>query len=104
MPLAVDSVRSAFPFGELLQVQQLTSGHDQVADRQGRSDPPGGDGDDLEQQSGSAVLRRYQQVGHVCAHDRRRQLTSGVHGEDPAEFAPAGRREPLADARLRQAQ
>jgi hypothetical protein len=59
-------------FGELLEVQQLPPGHDQVAGRQRRDGPAPGPRDDLQQQARRAVILGYQDVGHEGAHDGAR--------------------------------
>lgn len=63
------------PLGELLEIQQLPSRHDQVADRQPESYPTVClVHDHLEKQAGCVLLVRYQDVGHEGIHDPSRQM------------------------------
>ena len=58
--------------GELLQVQQLPPGHDQVADSYSGGGPPGSLDDHLEQQARRVMVAGHEDVGHEGAHDRAR--------------------------------
>lgn len=88
---------------ELLEVQQLPPGHDQVADGPPGSDPAGGAHDHLEQQPRHVVIQGHENVRHEGAHDGARQLFPRIDRDDPAQLAPAGGGEPVADSRLRKA-
>ena len=89
--------------GELLEVEQLPPGHDQVANAQPERSPAGGPQDNLEQQTGHVVLVRDQHVGHEGAHDGAGQLLAGIDRDDPAQFTPASGSEPIPGLRLREA-
>lgn len=77
--------------GELFEVQQLPSGHDEVADGQAGSGPAGGPHGDLEQQTRCVVRLGHEDVGHEGAHDGGRQLLPGVDRDDPAQLTPMRR-------------
>jgi hypothetical protein len=64
--------------GELLPVQQLPPGHDQVTNRQPGGSPAGGPHDNLEQQTRRVVFLGHQDVGHEGAHDGARELITVV--------------------------
>jgi hypothetical protein len=89
--------------GELLHVEQLPPGHDQIANAQADGGPAGGAHDNLEQRTRHVVLPGDQDVGHEGAHDGDRQLPAGIDRDDPARLTPARGREPIPDSRLRKA-
>jgi|HubBroStandDraft_1064217.scaffolds.fasta_scaffold422073_1 hypothetical protein len=63
------------------------------------ADPAAGLRDDLEQQTGRAMILGHQDVGHEGPDDRGRQLLSLVHRDDPAQITPGRGREPVPDLR-----
>jgi len=83
--------------GELLEVEQLSAGHDQVANAQPDGRPAGGLQDKLEQQTRHVVLLRDQDVGHEGAQDGAGQLLAGIDRDDPAHRTPASGGEPISD-------
>ena len=89
--------------GELLEIQQLPPGHDQVANRHPGGGPAGGPHDDLEQQTRRVVLLGNQNVGHEGAHDGARELLARIDRDDPAQLTPTGGGEPISGLRLRKA-
>ena len=82
-------------FREVLEVQQLPPGHDQVTHAQPRGRPAGRPHGDLQQQARPAGLMRHQDVGHEGAHDGSCQLPAGVDRDNPAPRAAARGGEPL---------
>ena len=73
---------------ELLEVEQLTAGHDEVADGQQRGGPAARPDDDILSSRRVPPPAGHEDVGHDGAHDPSGQLLAGVDREDPPACRP----------------
>jgi hypothetical protein len=98
-PLLCGGVRrNLVTLSESLEVEQLPSGHDKVANGHANGGPAVGLHDDLEQQARRVIRLGYQDVGHEATHDGAGQLLAGIDRDDPAQLPSASLGKSFADA------